>query len=88
VTNNHEEHVPRARALEAMRPIHEWIKEWHKLNTAPEGKQSPELNKKKPKPMRSPPNPPPELTLPQSSIKVNMGITSSVFRFFEVRTEL
>ncbi|EHK98188.1 hypothetical protein M7I_5952 [Glarea lozoyensis 74030] len=84
VTNNHEEYLPRAKAIEAFKPVHEWAKEWHKLNTAPEGKQSPELNKKKPKPMRSPPNPPPEIDIAHSKVKPNIGITTSVFRFFEL----
>ena len=84
MTNNHEEYIPRAKAFEAFKPMHEWNKEWHKMNTAPDGKQSPELNKKKPKPMRSPPNPPPDIDIAPSSVKTNTGITEAMVQFFEV----
>lgn len=65
--------------------MHEWAKEWQKVNAMPDGKQSPEMNKKKQKQMKSPPQPPPEIDLPRSKIKPNMGITPSVFQFLEVR---
>jgi hypothetical protein len=84
VTSSHEEYIPRTRILEAARPLHEWQKEWHKVNAPPEGKQSPEVNKKKAKPMKSPAVPPPEIDLPASKVKPSMGITPSVFRFLEV----
>ena len=50
----------------------------------PDGKPSPEMNKKKPKTVRSPAQPPPEIDLPDSMVKSSMGITQSVFRFLEV----
>ena len=33
--------------MEAARPLHEWQKEWQKVNAPPDGKQSPEMSKKK-----------------------------------------
>lgn len=84
VTTGHEEYIPRTRILDAARPLHEWQKEWRNLNSPPEGKQSPEMNKKKAKAMKSPAHPPPEIDLPQSKVKPSMGITPSVFRFLEV----
>jgi hypothetical protein len=63
--------------------LHEWGKEWQKLNAIPEGKQSPEMNKKKAKPMKSPSHAPPEIDLPRSKVKPNMGITPSVSQFLE-----
>lgn len=84
-TTHHEEYLPRGRVVEAARPLHEWQKEWQRLNTAPDGKQSPELNKKgKPRPMKSPNNAPPEIDIPESKVKANMGITPGVFRFLEL----
>lgn len=84
VTNNHEEYLPRTKIIEAARPMHEWGKEWHKANAAPDGKQSPEMNKKKAKKMNSPSHAPPDIDLPASKVKPNMGVTPSVFRFFEI----
>jgi hypothetical protein len=43
------------------------------------------MNKKKAKAMKSPPQPPPEIDIPPSKVKLSMGITPSVFRFLEVR---
>jgi len=42
------------------------------------------MNKKKAKNMKSPAQPPPDIDLPQSKVKKNMGITPAVFRFLEV----
>jgi hypothetical protein len=70
--------------LEAARPLHEWQKEWHKANAPPDGKQSPEMSKKKARPMKSPNIPPPEIDIPDTKVKGAMGITPSVFRFLEV----
>ena len=84
VTNSHEEYVPRARIIEAARPLHEWQKEWQKANTSADGKQSPEMSKKKARPLKSPPTAPPDIDLPDSKVKPKMGITPSVFRFLEV----
>jgi LIM-domain binding protein len=84
-TASHEEFVPRARIVEAARPLHEWIKEWTKVNPQPDGKQSPEMNKKgKARPMKSLLAAPPEIDIPDSKVKLNMGITLSVFQFLEV----
>jgi len=84
VTSSHEEYLPRAQVVEAARPLHEWSKEWHKVNSPADGKQSPEMNKKKAKAMKSPNQPPPEIDLPESKVKSKMGITPSVFRFLEL----
>ncbi|KAK0100768.1 hypothetical protein ONS95_007217 [Cadophora gregata] len=84
VTSSHEEYLPRTQILNAARPLHEWQKEWHKVNAPPEGKQSPEMNKKKAKAMKSPPQAPPEIDLPQSKVKPSMGITPAVFRYLEL----
>ncbi|KAF4612541.1 hypothetical protein G7Y89_g15591 [Cudoniella acicularis] len=84
VTSSHEEYIPRTKIIEAARPLHEWGKEWHKVNAPPEGKNSPEMNKKKAKALKSPPQPPPEIDLPTSKVKPSMGITPSVFRFLEL----
>lgn len=70
--------------MEAARPLHEWQKEWQRLNAAPDGKQSPEVSKKKAKPMKSPQTSPPEIDIPESKVKANMGITPGVFQFLEV----
>jgi hypothetical protein len=67
--------------------LHEWGKKWQEVNAPPDGKQSPETNKKgKQKQLKFPPNPPPDIDLPDSKLKSNMGITPPVFRFLEVRT--
>ncbi|RKF84007.1 Transcriptional activator ptaB [Golovinomyces cichoracearum] len=84
VTTSHEEYLPRTQVVEAARPLHIWGKEWHKINSAPDGKSSPEMNKKKPKLMKSPPQPPPDIGIPASKVKTSMGITHSVFRFLEL----
>lgn len=85
VTLNHEEYVPRSRILEAARPLHEWGKEWRLVNATPDGKQSPETTKKgKARQMKSPSTAPPEIDLPDTKVKMSMGITPSVFRFLEV----
>jgi hypothetical protein len=84
-TTNHEEYVSRALVVEAARPLHEWIKEWTRVNSQPDGKQSPEMNKKgKARPMKSPQTAPPEIDIPDSKVRPNEGITPSVFRFLEV----
>jgi hypothetical protein len=83
VTSSHEEYLPVKSVIEAARPSHDWNKEWKSLNGS-DGKQSPEMNKKKQKQMKSPQQQPPEIELPQTKVKKNMGITPSVFRFLEV----
>jgi hypothetical protein len=83
-TSSHEEYIPRTRIIEAARPLHEWGKDWKNLNVPPDGKQSPEMNKKKAKMMKSPPQPPPDIILPASKVKPSMGVTPAVFRVLEV----
>lgn len=84
-TNNHEEYLPRTKVVDAARPLHEWQKDWQKINAPADGKQSPEINKKgKARPLKSPPSQPPDIDIPDSKVKLNMGITPSVFRFLEV----
>jgi hypothetical protein len=85
-TNSHDEYIPVRQMISAARPWHEWQKEWKAMNSPPDGKQSPEMNKKtKTKPMKSPAQPPPDFDPPESRVKSNMGITPSVFQFLEVR---
>jgi hypothetical protein len=83
-TSSHDEYVPRSQVIELARPWHEWQKDWKHINSPLDGKQSPEMNKKKAKAMKSPNQPPPNLDLPASKVKSNMGITPSVFQFLEV----
>jgi hypothetical protein len=83
-TSSHDEYLPRRQVVDAARPWHEWQKDWKNMNSSPDGKQSPEMNKKKPKPMKSPSQPPPDLEIPETRVKSNMGITPSVFQFLEV----
>jgi hypothetical protein len=71
--------------LDAIRPLHEWGKEFRTLQ---DGKQSPEMNKKKAKALKSPAQPPPEFSIPQSKVKTSMGITPSLFQFLEVSIHL
>lgn len=85
MTRNHEEYISRKLVIEAAKPGHNWVKEWHKINAQPDSKQSPEMSKKgKARPMKSPPNPPPDMDLPQSAVKQSMGVTEAVFQFLEV----
>lgn len=87
MTTSHEEYISRKAAIEAAKPIHNWVKEWHRVNSQ-DNKTSPEMSKKgKARPMKSPQNPPPEalVDLPESSIKRGMGVTEAVFQFLEVR---
>jgi hypothetical protein len=86
VTSSHQEYLPRTKVVEVARPLHEWQKEWQKVNAPLEGKQSPEMSKKsKARPFKSPATAPPEIEIPASKVKSNMGITPAVFRFLEVR---
>lgn len=83
--DNHDEYISRKMVIERAMPAHNWVKDWHKVNSA-DTKQSPEISKKgKSKVMRSPQNPPPDLDLPDSAVKHKMGITEAVFQFLEVR---
>jgi hypothetical protein len=85
LTQSHEEYISRRLVIQAAKPAHNWVKEWHKVNT-PDSKQSPEMSKKgKAKLMKSPQTQPPDLDLPQSVVKQSMGITEAVHQFLEVR---
>jgi len=71
--------------IDAARPTHLWTKDWKKVN-GQDANASPEMSKKtKTKPMKSPPNPPPDFVIPHSAVKGNIGITEPVFQFLEVR---
>ncbi|KAI1496516.1 LIM-domain binding protein-domain-containing protein [Biscogniauxia marginata] len=84
ITAGHEEYLSRKMVINATKPTHNWIKEWNRLNNQ-DPKLSPEMNKKsKAKAMKSPPTQPPDIDLPQSSVKMNMGITEDVFQFLEI----
>src|SRR4051812_2099971 len=84
VTSSQEEYISRKLVIEAAKPAHNWVKEWHKVNTS-DSKQSPEMSKKgKAKLMKSPQNPPPDLDLPHSALKHNSGVTEAVHQFLEV----
>jgi len=84
-TTSHEEYHSRRLIIDAARPSHAWVKEWHSLN-APDSKQSPEMSKKgKQKPTKSPAAPPPDLLLPDSAVRRGTGITEAVYQFLEVR---
>lgn len=89
VTSGHEEFISRKSVIEAAKPAHNWVKEWHKMNTH-DTKTSPEMSKKgKAKPMKSPQNAPPDalVDLPDSAVKQSMGVTEAVFQFLEVRDQ-
>jgi hypothetical protein len=89
LTTSQDEYISRKLAIEAAKPAHNWFKEWHKVNAQPDSKQSPEMSKKgKAKPMKSPPNPPPEIDLPQSAVKQRVGLTEAVYQYLEVSLKL
>ncbi|KAI0171679.1 LIM-domain binding protein-domain-containing protein [Hypoxylon sp. FL1284] len=84
VTQGHEEYHSRKMIIEAAKPAHVWGKEWLRVN-GQDSRPSPEMSKKgKTKQMKSPPNPPPDIDLPQSAVKQNIGITEAVFQFLEI----
>lgn len=88
ITSSHEEYIPRKAVIEAAKPAHNWIKEWHNVNTQDPTKSSPEMSKKgKAKQLKSPQFAPPDalVDMPESLIKKSMGITEPVFQFLEVR---
>jgi hypothetical protein len=83
-TTSQEEYISRKVAIEAAKPAHNWTKEWRSINTT-DNKQSPEMNKKgKPRPLKSPPNPPPDIDLPQSAVLHGVGVTEAVSQFLEM----
>ncbi|KAI1371728.1 hypothetical protein F4677DRAFT_284600 [Hypoxylon crocopeplum] len=84
ITQGHEEYHSRKMVIEAAKPAHNWVKDWLKVN-GQDSRLSPEMSKKgKAKQMKSPPNPPPDIDLPQSAVKQNIGITEAVFQFLEI----
>ncbi|KAK4204815.1 LIM-domain binding protein-domain-containing protein [Triangularia verruculosa] len=84
ITTGHEEYLPRNMVIQAARPAHNWVKEWHSLNSV-DNKQSPEMNKKgKTKPVKAPAGPPPDLELPHSYVSHLRGVTEPVWQFLEM----
>lgn len=84
ITTGHEEYISRRLVIEAAKPAHNWVKEWHRVNTQ-DNKQSPEMSKKgKARALKSPQNAPPDLDLPHSVVKQSLGVTEAVFQFLEV----
>ncbi|EOO00437.1 putative topoisomerase ii-associated protein pat1 protein [Phaeoacremonium minimum UCRPA7] len=84
LTTGHEEYISRKLVIQAAKPAHNWVKDWHKVNSQ-DTKQSPEMSKKgKARQMKSPQNPPPDLDLPQSMVKQSVGITEAVHQFLEI----
>jgi hypothetical protein len=86
LTTGHDEYISRKSVIEAAKPAHNWVKEWHKVNQQ-DNKQSPEMSKKgKARAMKSPQNPPPDalVDLPESAVKRGAGVTEAVFQFLEV----
>lgn len=82
--HSHEEYISRRLVIQAARPAHNWVKAWHNLNTQ-DTKQSPEMSKKgKQRPVKAPTGPPPDLDLPDSAVKSDMGVTEAVFQFLEI----
>lgn len=83
LSRDHDEFVSMNVVLEGAKPNHQWIKEWHRVNSQ-DSKQSPEMSKKgKSRPMKSPPNPPPDLDIPHSAVRHGLGITEQQFQFLE-----
>lgn len=83
-TESHDEYISRKMVIERALPAHNWVKDWHKVNSQ-DTKLSPEISKKgKSKVLKSPQNPPPDLDLPDSAVKHKMGITEAVFQFLEI----
>ncbi|KAK4644488.1 hypothetical protein QC761_305240 [Podospora bellae-mahoneyi] len=84
ITTDFEEFVPRSMVIQAARPAHNWVKEWHALNS-PDNKQSPEMNKKnKTKQLKTPAGPPPDLELPDSYVSPGRAVPGHVYQFLEM----
>ncbi|PCD28233.1 hypothetical protein FGRA07_03372 [Fusarium graminearum] len=84
LTTSHEEYISRKQVIDAAKPAHMWMKEWHKTNSQ-DGK-SPELSKKgKGRQLKSPQTQPPEVLvdLPDSAVN-SKGVTEAVFQFLEI----
>lgn len=83
--DGHEEFIPRKMVMQAALPGHNWLKEWLKVNSPPDSKQSPEMSKKsKAKQLKSPQSQPPPFNLPQTLIKSSVGLTGAMSQFLEV----
>ncbi|KAJ4228192.1 hypothetical protein NW759_004272 [Fusarium solani] len=84
LTTSHEEYISRKQVIDAAKPAHMWMKEWHKANSQ-DGK-SPELSKKgKGRQLKSPQTQPPEVLvdLPEAAVN-SKGVTQAVFQFLEI----
>ncbi|KAH7021425.1 LIM-domain binding protein-domain-containing protein [Microdochium trichocladiopsis] len=81
---SHDEFLAHASVLEAAKPSHEWGKQWKNLNDPAPGAKSPEMSKKpKPKTMKSPPGPPPDIALSETII-TRQGVPKGVSPFLEM----
>jgi hypothetical protein len=84
LTTSHEEYISRKLVIEAAKPAHIWLKDWHKANSS-DTKQSPEMSKKGKRTLKSPQTQPPKVLsdLPDAAI-LEEGLPQSVFHFLEV----
>lgn len=85
LATSHEEFIARKQVIDAAKPAHVWMKEWHKVNST-DTKQSPEMSKKgKGKQLKSPQSQPPEVLndLPDSAVN-RQGVTEAVHQFLEI----
>lgn len=85
LATSHEEFIARKQVIDAAKPAHVWMKEWHKVNST-DSKQSPEMSKKgKGKQLKSPQREPPEVLndLPDSAVN-RQGVTEAVYQFLEI----
>lgn len=79
---SYEEYVRRGHVVELARPLHDWLKEWHKTNEIT--KQSPEMNKKgKARQFKSPNTVPPDIDIPQTKLD-GLVLSKSVSQFLEM----
>lgn len=83
ITSNHEEYVSRTRVIDTVTPFYEWAQEWCKESALGNGKRLPEMGKIA-RPIWSPPTAPPDINIPESKVKINIGMTPSMFQFLEV----
>ncbi|RCI13329.1 hypothetical protein L249_0322 [Ophiocordyceps polyrhachis-furcata BCC 54312] len=85
LTTGHEEYISRKKVIDAAKPAHMWLKEWHTVNSQ-DAKQSPEMSKKsKAKALRSPQTQPPEVLVNLPDCAVNgKGVTEAVHQFLEI----
>lgn len=84
LSKEHEEYVSMTLVVEGAKPNHNWIKDWHRVNSQ-DNKSSPEMSKKgKTRHMKSPQTVPPDLDIPHSAVKHGLGITEQQYQFLEV----